>query len=170
MSRTLSIQSIMLILLASIALGGCRQEQDTPGTDAYTFGVAAPFTGQEGAPVYGENIKRSVELAVNQINAAGGVRGRNLQPVYEDTQLQAPTAVSAVQKLINVHHVEVIIGPVASSSSIACADIAQEASVLLISPASTSHELTGISPWFFRTIAPDTFEGTAMAQHAASAG
>jgi ABC-type branched-subunit amino acid transport system substrate-binding protein len=55
----------------------------------FRIGAAAPFSGQEGAAVYGENIKNGVELAIEEINARGGVKGHNLTALYEDDQLQA---------------------------------------------------------------------------------
>ncbi len=152
-----------LVTLVAMCVFACRPETAQP---VYTFGVAAPFTGQEGAPVYGKNIRSGVELAVSEINAAGGVRGRRLKPVYEDDQLLAPVAVAAIQKLVTVQGVKVVIGPVASSSTLAAVEVANSAPVLLISPASTSHEISGVSPNVFRTIAPDTYEGEAMAEFA----
>ncbi len=157
-------------LMVGLTLIGCREGREPSSPQVYEFGVAAPFTGQEGASVYGENIKRAVDLAIAEVNAAGGVRGRMLNAIYEDTQLQASIAVSAVHKLVDLHDVGVIIGPVASSSTIATSEIAQESDVILISPASTSHEISGISPFVFRTIAPDTLEGQAMAGFAKSNG
>lgn len=165
-SRITSLLLVCTVVL--LATSGC--ERKDPDVHTFEFGVAAPFTGQEGAPVYGENIRNAVELAVEEINAAGGVKGRKLVPRYEDTQLQASAAVSAVQKLASVDHVPVIIGPVASSSTIAASKVAEQAPVVLISPASTSHEISGISPYVFRTIAPDTLEANAMAKYALDKG
>lgn len=171
MIRTTKVFVTAFVLLTCLSFSACRKTpSDSASPQTYSFGVAAPFTGQEGAPVYGENIKRGVSLAIEEINAAGGVRGRIFEPIYEDTQLRASAAVSALQKLISLDKVSVVIGPVASSSTIAASTVAEEASVILISPASTSHEISGISPFVFRTIAPDTFEGKAMAEFALSRG
>jgi len=158
-------QVVLVVVLAWLVLS-CQTEK----ADKYEFGVAAPFTGQEGAAVYGENIRKAVELAVEEINTAGGVKGRQLAVRFEDTQLQPNIAVSAVQKLATLQGVKVIIGPVASSSTIAASKVAEQSSVILISPASTSHEISGISPFVFRTIAPDIYEGRAMARFAIKQG
>jgi len=64
----------------------------------------------------------------------------------------------------------VIIGAVGSSSTLACAKIADRYKVILVSPASTSNEISGVSPYVFRTIAPDVFEGEAMAKFAFEQG
>lgn len=149
-----------------VALVSCesRDEQE------YHLGIAAPFTGQEGAAVYGENIRNAVELAVAEINAREGIQGRRIVTHYEDTQLLAPQAIAAVQDLVSQNGVKVIIGPVASSSTIAAAPFAERDSVILISPASTSNEISGLSPFVFRTIAPDNLEAEAMARFAMEQG
>jgi len=154
------LRCLSLVVLLAVAVQACRAS----APDTYTFGVVAPFTGQEGAPVYGRNIRNAVDMRVEEINASGGVKGRRFVPQYEDDQLQAPVAVSAVQKLISVNGVNVIIGPVASSSTIAASKVAESNKVILISPSSTSNELSGISPYVFRTIAPDNFEAESMAR------
>lgn len=162
MAKSLFIGLIVFL----VCVFACKQD----GPEQLTFGVSAPFTGQEGAAVYGENIKQAVDLAVEEINASGGIKGRKLRPLYEDDQLLAPVAVAAVQKLATVHKVPVIIGPVASSSTIAASKIAEQAKVVLISPASTSNEISGLSPYVFRTIAPDNLEAEAMADFALERG
>ena len=164
MNRLATLFALLALILVCVT--GCS----SAGDKSYDFGVVAPFTGQEGAPVYGENIRNAVELAVSEINKAGGVKGKTLVPHYEDDQLQAPVAVAAVQKLISAQHISVIIGPVASSSTIAASKVAEQNHVILISAASTSHDISGISRYVFRTIAPDTFEGDAMAEYALGKG
>lgn len=157
--RTSEKTRIGLLLTALVPGLACAPQ----AANEYEFGVVAPFSGQEGAPVYGHNIRNAVQLAVDEINAAGGVRGRMLKPLYEDSQLQATVAVAAVQKLASVNRITVIIGPVASSSTMAASKVAESGRVLLISPASTSNQISGLSKYVFRTIAPDNFEAEAMA-------
>lgn len=139
-------------------------------TAEYRFGVVAPFTGQEGASVYGENIKNAVLLAVDELNKTGGYNGRKLIPQFEDDQLQAEVAVAAVQKLASEGNIRAVIGPVASSSTIAAAKVAERSKLMLISPASTSNEISGMSRWVARTIAPDNYEAEAMARYCQTKG
>lgn len=159
--------TILLVSLVLIVVGCEKRDKDQ---NVYVFGVAAPFSGQEGVAVYGQNIKKAVELAIEEINAKGGVRGKFLSAKYEDTQLIPSVAVTAVTKLFSVNKCSVIIGAVGSSSTLACAKIADQYKVILISPASTSNEISGVSPFVFRTIAPDVFEGEAMAKFAFEQG
>lgn len=155
-----------LMMFISIIIIGCNKVNDK---NDYKFGVVAPFSGQEGASVYGNNIKNGVELAVNEINSEGGINGKMIRPVYEDSQLKTTVAVGAVQKLIN-DNVNIIIGPVASSSTIAASKIVGKSKTILISPSSTASSISGISPWVFRTIAPDIYEGEVMAKYAFDKG
>ncbi len=158
----------ILLVFLMLAAVGCKKRGENQ--EVYVIGVAAPFSGQEGVAVYGQNIERSVELAIKEINARGGVRGKFLSAKYEDTQLIPSVAVTAVTKLATVNKCSVIIGAVGSSSTLACARIADKYKVILISPASTSNEISGVSPYVFRTIAPDVFEGEAMAEFAFKQG
>jgi branched-chain amino acid transport system substrate-binding protein len=166
MKTNVSIRFILGFCVVVLALQGCRKSS----TNDYFFGVVAPFSGQEGASVYGKNIKNGVELALQEINSNNGVNGRRLAALYEDDQLQSSVAVAAVQKLISGQRVSVIIGPVASSSTIAAAKVAEASHVVLISPASTANDISGLSPWVFRTIAPDTYEAEAMAKYTLQKG
>ncbi len=159
--------TILLVFLVLVVVG-CKKRGESQ--EVYVIGVAAPFSGQEGVAVYGQNIKRAVELAIKEVNARGGVRGKLLSAKYEDTQLIPSVAVTAVTKLATVNKCPVIIGAVGSSSTLACAKIADRYKVVLVSPASTSNEISGVSPYVFRTIAPDVFEGEAMAKFAFEQG
>src|SRR6201989_3294014 len=97
MKTSAAIRFVLGFCVAALAMQGCRK----PSTDDYVFGVVAPFSGQEGASVYGKNIKNGVELALQEINSKNGVDGRRLAALYEDDQLQSSVAVAAVQKLIS---------------------------------------------------------------------
>lgn len=160
----MKILRLLFVLFAAISLTTCGSYSGT-GNDIL-IGSAISLTGQEGAGVYGENIRNSIELAVSEINEKGGIGGQNLRVIYEDTQLQPQTAVSAVNKLVSVNKVPVIIGAVSSSETLAAAPICERNHVVLISPASTSFEISKAGDYVFRTIAPDTYEGTAMARFA----
>lgn len=75
-----------------------------------TIGIAAPLTGSRA--LLGRNLRQGVELAVSEINAAGGVLGKPLQVVFEDDQGDNPNAaINAVNRLMQVHKVPVMLGP-----------------------------------------------------------
>ncbi|RPI19482.1 MAG: hypothetical protein EHM58_01350 [Ignavibacteriae bacterium] len=160
-----NIISIVILILSTLFFS-CTKKS----SDEYIIGVAVPFSGQEGAATYGKNIKQACELAADEINKTGGISGRKIKLVYEDTKLIPSISVDAVTKLSTVDRVDIIIGDVASSSTIACSKVVEQYKTILISPASTSHEISGISKYVFRTIAPDTYEGEAMAEFCKNKG
>src|ERR1043166_4044751 len=88
------------VLLSLVACRGSEPNASRTIAEPYRIGAAISLTGQEGAAVYGENIRNAAELARDEINARGGVRARKLEIVYEDTQLRNDLATTAVNKLI----------------------------------------------------------------------
>jgi len=152
----------IILFVASLVI---YRQRGKPGeTEGISLGAALPLSG-EGAQ-YGENARKAIEMAVDEVNASGGVHGRRLSVIYEDTKLQAKEAVSAVTKLVTVDKVKVIIGPMSSSEVEAVLPICEKNRVILVSPSATDHKLSGASPFFFRTIVSDAYEGKAMAEFA----
>ena len=115
------------------------------------IGFMGPLTGD--ASTYGESIKRGVDLAWKQW------RQDNVEIIYEDSKCEAKEAATAANKLISLDHVVAIIGEACSSATLAAAPVANENKVILISPASTSPELTDAGEFVFRTIPSDALQG-----------
>ena len=126
------------------------------------IGAALPLTG-EGA-LYGQAAKNAIDLAVSQINETGGIHGKKVKVLYEDTKLSPQEATIAVTKLITINKVPLIIGPMASSAVEAVMPICEKNKVIVVSPSATDHKLTGKSRYFFRTIVNDVYEGEVMAR------
>jgi branched-chain amino acid transport system substrate-binding protein len=141
--------------------GGCGQSKG--GT--IKIGVYGSKTGTTAT--FGKSTENGVKLALDEINAQGGVGGKQLVMISEDDQSKPEEAATAVQKLINQDQVIALIGEVASSRSLAAAPIAQEAGVVMISPSSTNPEVTKKGNFIFRTCFIDDFQGTVMAKFAA---
>ncbi len=93
--------------------------------------------------------KRGVELAVEQINKAGGINGRPISVIFEDEK-STQNAVTAVQKLLNVDKVAAIIGPMTSGGALAAAPSADEAKVVLVTPTATSPKVSGAGAYIYR--------------------
>ncbi|MBI4087114.1 ABC transporter substrate-binding protein [Candidatus Kaiserbacteria bacterium] len=160
---------VVLIALVAIAFFSMKKSPEAPDTATKNedtgpikVGVILPLTG-DGA-VYGEPARNIYQMAVVEINAADGVGGRMLELVVEDSKCTGETAVSAAQKLINVDKVKVIIGGFCSSESLAATPVAANAKVVLFSPGSSSPDLTGASPFFFRNYPSDASQGTVLAR------
>jgi branched-chain amino acid transport system substrate-binding protein len=133
--------------------------------DTIKIGVAGPHTG-DLAP-YGIPTKEAAEMVVAEINAAGGVLGKQIELVALDDQCKPEIATSVATKLVS-EGVSVVIGHVCSGATKAALGIYKEANVIAISPSATNPPLTqsGDYPNFFRTIAPDDDQGKLAATFA----
>ncbi|NCC23673.1 MAG: ABC transporter substrate-binding protein [Deltaproteobacteria bacterium] len=94
--------------------------------------------------------KHGIEIAVDMINAKGGINGRNLEILYYDSKDDATTAVNAVQKLISVDKVPAIIGPMMSGNVLAAAPLCNRDQVVLITPTGTSPKISEAGEFVFR--------------------
>jgi len=128
------------------------------------IGAILPLTG-DGAK-YGEEAQRAIELAVAEVNSAGGIGGRNVVVIYEDDQGMAKNAVAALKKLSSVDKVPVAIGPMYSSTALAAAPVAEAEKVVLFSPSASSPEYTDAGDYAFRNWPSDVYEGGEMAEFA----
>jgi branched-chain amino acid transport system substrate-binding protein len=140
-----------------------------------TIGVVFELTGPAGA--YGTAGAKSVEMALRDINAAGGVIGCKLAADERDSQSQGTVAVDAAKQLVEIGHVPAIIGGIISSVSIPILTaVTAPAKVVQISPASSSPTLTELGRQgktngiFFRTITSDALQGVAAAKYAIDLG
>ncbi|MBI5794454.1 ABC transporter substrate-binding protein [Candidatus Uhrbacteria bacterium] len=130
-------------------------------------GVLTPLTGDEAS--YGTAMQRAYDLAVSQVKAAGGVNGKDIELVYEDSKCDGAAATTATEKLVNVDGVKFILGGTCSSETLAAAPITQAARVLLLSPSATSPDITEAGDLVFRTYPSDDFEAKMVAAYAQSA-
>ncbi len=124
-------------------------------------GVILPLTGDAAA--YGEPLGKALELAAEEINAAGGVNGYPIEFVMEDGKCDGTAAANAAQKLVNVDGVEVIIGGFCSSESLSAVPIAEGGKVAMISGGSSSPKLTDISKYYVRNYPSDSAQGSVLA-------
>lgn len=127
-------------------------------------GEYASLTGKEAA--FGQASHKGTVLAVEEINAAGGVLGRKLELITEDNQSKAGESATIAKKLISRDKVVALLGEVASMRSLEAAPIAQQARIPLISPSSTNPKVTEIGDYIFRVCFIDPFQGEAMAKFA----
>jgi branched-chain amino acid transport system substrate-binding protein len=134
------------------------------GQEPIKIGEYASLTGKEAS--LGQSSHQGTVLAVETINAAGGVLGRPLELITEDTQSKSGESGTAVRKLISRDKVVAILGEVASSRSLEGAPICQNAKVPMISPASTNPKVTEIGSYIFRVCFIDPFQGPVMAKFA----
>ena len=140
----------------------CDRKSSVADGDRVVIGAILPLTGT-GA-VWGENSRKGMELARKEVNATGGINGKKLEIVYEDTQGFPQVAVSAIKKLISVDKVQVVLGCATSSATLAAAPIAKRNHVVLFSPGASSPKLSDAGPYFFRNFPSDAIEAPEIAR------
>ena len=94
--------------------------------------------------------RRGVEMAVDEVNKAGGINGRKVELIVEDEKDSPQTAVNAVKKLIEVDKVVAIVGPMTSGDMMAAGKIANDSKVVDISPTATTPQLSGYGAYLYR--------------------
>ncbi|MCD6193333.1 MAG: ABC transporter substrate-binding protein [Candidatus Aminicenantes bacterium] len=144
---------VILIIAALAVLIVVTQTKREP--EEIKIGVIVPLTG--GSAKYGEDIKRGYDLAVEEINAEGGVRGRKIRLIYEDSEGKPEKAVTAAQKLIQRDRVVAILGPLWSSPTLAVAPICEKNKVVLLSSGSSSPKITDAGDYIFRNELSDKY-------------
>ncbi|MFL5346814.1 MAG: ABC transporter substrate-binding protein [Hyalangium sp.] len=133
-------------------------------SDTLLLGVATSLTG--GQATFGVSTRNGIEMALNEANKAGGVKGKKLTVRVYDDQGKPEEAAQAVTRLITQDHVLLILGDVASSNSLAMAEKAQAAGVPMITPSSTNPSVTAKGDYIFRVCFIDPFQGYVMAKFA----
>ncbi len=152
-------QTLGLISAAAATLAAGAQ------AEPLKIGALMPMTGDLQA--YGTTCYNGVQLAIDEINAAGGVMGAPVALAVGDTQTLPQAGVDAAKKLVSVEGVHGIVGALSSGVTIPVAkSVSATSGVAQISPASTSPEITGLADrdFLFRTVPTDAIQGVALAQ------
>lgn len=159
---------LCLVLMLSLLAGCSAPFPSSQSQGDIQLGVFLPLTGPVGAQ--GEYQKKGIELAIEEINAAGGINGRLLKAVYEDTQGKKENVPNIVRKLIEQDKAVALIGEVISSCSIAAGPVVKELKVPAIAPHSTNPKVTidptdtsKYNPYYFRVIFTDPVQGKTLA-------
>jgi branched-chain amino acid transport system substrate-binding protein len=139
--------------LLALVTSGCSK---TSG-DTIKIGEFASLTGKEAT--FGISSHEGTLLAVDEINAAGGVLGKKLELLTEDNQSKPGESATAVNKLIARDGVIAILGEVASSRSLEAAPICQQNKIPMISPSSTNPKVTETGDYIFRVCFTDSLAG-----------
>ncbi len=147
-------------LMSLAALPACKSSSG----DTIKVGEFASLTGKEAT--FGTSSHEGTVLAIEEINAKGGVLGKKLELITEDDQTKAGEPANAVNKLISKDGVVAILGEVASSRSLEAAPICQQNKIPMISPASTNPTVTKEGDYIFRVCFNDNFQGGALANFA----
>ena len=132
--------------------------------------VGAIVSRTGAASFYGEQVARGFDLAVEQINAAGGVSGRRLELLYRDDSTNPELGLSALRELVERERVRTVLGAVSSSVTLRLASYCERNHVVLLSPSASAPQLTEAGEFVFRTFPSDVLEGVSMADFARDLG
>ncbi|MCI0406005.1 MAG: ABC transporter substrate-binding protein [candidate division Zixibacteria bacterium] len=149
----------LLFGLTLSMLSGCAKKEDV-----IKIGEYGGLTGSTAT--FGISTKNGIDMATEEINAAGGLLGKKVQVIVEDDRSLAEEAASAVKKLVTQDKVVAVLGEVASTRSLAGAPICQENNIPMVTPSSTNPKVTEVGNYIFRVCFIDPFQGEAMAKFA----
>lgn len=172
---------VALLLVSAMILAACGS--GAPGGSSAGGTADAPGTSQGGAPAagggsgggqaqdpikvgaifilsgpssgYGISQRTGVELAVADINAAGGINGREVQVIFEDSQGSGDEAINAVRKLIDRDEVVAVIGPTLSTEMFSAGPVANDSGVPILGVSTTVPGITDIGEYVFRNSLPE---------------
>lgn len=150
---------LYLFLIFSFLSASCAQKE--PAT--YKIGAILPLSGS-GAN-YGKWEKQGIDLAVEEINQAGGINGKKLEIIFEDSKSLPKDGVSAMNKLATVDKVPVAIAGI-SSVVLACAPVADQYKVVLLNSGGISPKIRGAGEYVFSNIGDGAVEVKVMAEYA----
>ena len=145
--------------VAALLFTACGKKADS---NEILIGEFGALTGP--IATFGQNTHKGVMMAVDEINAAGGVLGKQIRLLVEDDQGKPEEALTAVTKLISKDRVVALIGEFASSNSLAAAPFAQQSRIPMLSHGSTNPKVTQVGDYIFRACFIDPFQGEVMAK------
>ena len=163
MKKALALGAVAL--MATSALSGCGATNggETSG-ETFKLGGMGPLTG--AAASYGISVKQGAEVAVEEINANGGVLGMPIEFFYQDDESDAETAIGAYNKLMD-NGIQALLGATTSGPTIAITDLTKEDGILQLTPSGSALECTQYDNCF-RICFTDPLQGVTMANYASN--
>ena len=150
---------VMALAMAGLfAFTGCGEKS----ADTIKIGTIGPLSG--AVAVYGVDCKNGIELAVEEINAAGGINGKMISLISEDDEGNPEKSVNAYKKIVTKDKAKFIVGSLTSGCTMAISSLAQAQKVLMIAPAATATAITDAGDYVFRACFIDPFQGTVGAK------
>jgi len=157
--RRILLLAVITILFLAAATACAPREADT-----IKIGCVLSLSGELGPK--GKERLMAARLAVEEINAEGGVLDKNLQLVEKDDATDADKCLEQVQKMASADGVQALIGGMSSGAAVATGPYLAEKSVVMISPSATAPPISDYAwtGWFFRTVPNDAFQGRILAR------
>lgn len=155
--KLLLMVAALCLLIHAVACVPKEAETIKIGCVLSTTGLLGPM---------GEDMMDGARLAVKEINAAGGVLGKQVELVEEDDATEAAKCLDRVKKLVEIDGVKVLVGGMTSGATMASGSYVAKQKVLMVSPSATSPAISdqAWTEWVFRTTPDDAFQGKVLAQ------
>lgn len=157
---------VFVFTMVASLLVGCGSKS----ADTIKIGVNLELTGI--ASIYGIPERKAMELALEEINKAGGVLGKHLEFVFYDNEYDTAKAVENAIKFATEDNVVAMIGPATSATSLAVGAVAKQYEMVAFTPSATALEVTmddtKVNPWVFRASFIDPFQGLVLANFASN--
>ncbi len=161
--RILTFFLLLALLTACSSSDTGKESTANKASDTITIGAVLRLSrgASDGIPA-----RHGMEIAADQINAAGGINGKKLKIIFYDSKDDSTTAVNAVQKLISVDKVQAIVGPMMSGNVLATAPLCNRNKVVMITPSGTSPKISKAGPYVFRLCTPIHAQARALVTRA----
>jgi len=166
MKRFTNLITVTLVLTTIFALlftPACSKKE----SNVIKIGATLPLSGD--AAVWGNNTREGVDLSIEQVNSGGGILGRRIAIVYEDTEALPQKGVNAYQKLVQVDKVTAIIDDSVSSVTLSMAPLAQKDHIVILATGATAPKISEAGEYIFRIWNSDAYEGQVAAEYAFNA-
>ena len=177
------IFAILLVLVMSMSLlAGCGEEaatdeetssnnESTDTTDTtessegtIKLGMLTPTSGD--LAMYGQAVLNAAELAIEEVNAAGGVNGRDLELTYYDNEGDPTKSINLFNRLVDQDDIDALVGPVISGTSLVVAPEADNRGIPMVTPTATNAEVTVGMEYVYRVCFTDPYQGAMGAKFA----
>lgn len=152
--------TVALAMAGLFAFTGCGEK----AAETVKIGAIGPLSG--AVAVYGVDCLNGINLAAEEINAAGGINGKKIEIISEDDEGAPEKSVNAYKKIVTKDKAKLIIGSLTSGCTMAITSLAQAQKVLMIAPAATAPAITTAGDYVFRACFIDPFQGTVGAKFA----
>lgn len=148
--------AVVALLAMSMCFAGGDKESSADGA-VVKIGFIGPLTGDYAN--YGTLCRQAVEMAIDEINAKGGVNGASIKLFAEDSEGDSQKALAAMEKLSSSDKVCAIIGPVLTGETFSVAERAQAEGIMIITPSASHKDITNVGDYIFRTTPSDGLQG-----------
>lgn len=154
------VSLLLVVAMATLMLAGCGKKDD----GVIKFGMLGPQTGDYA--VYGIAVRDGAQLAIDEINKAGGVNGQQIELVAYDSEGDPTKALSLFNRLVDSDKIDALLGGTFSGESLTVGPVANEKQIPMLSPTATNADVTLDKEYVFRACFIDPYQGKVAAKFA----